>query len=444
MRAGLAVVALILASCGSGGSTTSSTSTSGAVRTTSATTTTAAATTTTALALSPGTLDPSFGTNGLTTVSPALSGSAVPALAAAVAIDTDGRIVAAGEADVAEQRHVAIARLFPNGSPDEAFGERGSLVFDRPGDANGLLLLDDGRMVITGTSTDSGDGRAQLLLAGFLEDGSPDVTFGTDGRATLGCDLGHCSPVPPVRQSGGRIVIVATDITNEQPFEGTIAVYGFDRNGQLDPSFGIGGVTQLGSGAAGAVALDASQRVVIVGATSDRKFVTRLSPNGTLDLSFGANGISTFPLAEATDLWNAVTIDGDRIVVAGGRGESDDSDELTLTRLDGRGRLDTSYGTAGTVGIPLTAMSYPAAVVADELGRATVAGVSDGQFVVIRVDQAGRLDTTFGSRGITLISFGGPGPDGASSMVADANGQLVVGGYAFGMTYTFALVRLTS
>jgi hypothetical protein len=29
-------------------------------------------------------------------------------------------------------------------------------------------------------------------------------------------------------------------------------------------------------------------------------------------------------------------------------------------------------------------------------------------------------------------------------MVADADGQLVVGGYAFDMTYTFALVRLTS
>ena len=50
----------------------------------------------------PGTLDPSFGKDGLTIVPLTLSGSAVPALAGAVAVDADGRIVVAGEADVAE------------------------------------------------------------------------------------------------------------------------------------------------------------------------------------------------------------------------------------------------------------------------------------------------------------------------------------------------------
>jgi uncharacterized delta-60 repeat protein len=182
-----------------------------------------------------------------------------------------------------------------------------------------------------------------------------------------------------------------------------------------------------------------------VGAVSGSNFIARLDPDGAVDTSFGTNGISTFPQVQETEGWTAaVVITGDRIVVAGGRGEVDYSDEITLTRFDDRGRLDTSYGTAGTVEIALNAMSYPAAMVTDRLDRTTVAGVSDGQFVVTRVDQNGRLDTTFGSQGITLISFAGPGPDGATSMVADADGRLVVAGYAFGTTYTFALARLSS
>ncbi len=161
--------------------------------------------------------------------------------------------------------------------------------------------------------------------------------------------------------------------------------------------------------------------------------------------SFGTDGVITFPQEEETEFWNAaVVVTGDRVVVAGGRGEGDFSDEITLTRFDDRGRLDTSYGTAGIVEIALNATSYPAAMVTDQLDRTTVAGVSDGQFFVTRVDQNGRLDTNFGSQGMTLISFGGPGPDGATSIVADTDGHSVVAGYAFGTTYTFALARLSS
>ncbi len=420
----------------------------GQTATTATTITTLPARSTTTSAPTPapgaGTFDPSFGEDGLTTVPFTSSGSAVPALAGAVAIDADGRIVVAGEADVAEQPRVAVARLLTDGSPDESFGERGSLLLDQPGVANGVLLLDGGGMVITGTALDSVGG-TQLLLVGLLEDGSPDVTFGTDGQATVGCDVGQCSPLPPVRQSGGRIVIAVTDIVEEQPFEGTIAVLGFDREGRLDPSFGSGGIARLGAGSAGAVALDASGRVVIVGSASDSNFVVRLSPDGAVDTSFGTNGIITFPHVTATESWNeAVVITGDRIVVAGGRGDGDLSDRITLTRFDDQGRLDTSYGAAGTVEITLSAMSYPAAMVTDQFDRTTVAGVSEGQFVITRVDQTGQLDTTFGSQGITLISFAGPGPSGASSMVADADGRLVVAGYAYDTTYTFALARLLS
>ena len=83
-------------------------------------------------------------------------------------------------------------------------------------------------------------------------------------------------------------------------------------------------------------------------------------------------------------------------------------------------------------------------MVAAQLDRTTVAGVSEAQFCVTRVDKNGRLDATFGSQGMTLISFAGPVPDDARSIVADGDGRPVVGGYAYRATYTFALARLSS
>jgi uncharacterized delta-60 repeat protein len=146
-----------------------------------------------------GTLDPSFGTGGRVTLPGGGSANAV-------LVQPDGRIVVAGNA-IAERMRVT--RLLPGGAPDPAFGG---------GDGDGVAEVDvapladqaaaaalqpDGRIVVAGSSQDSGD----MAIARLLADGSPDPGFGGgDGIATV--DFGAAAFAFAVAlQPDGRILV---------------------------------------------------------------------------------------------------------------------------------------------------------------------------------------------------------------------------------------------
>src|SRR5690606_7272208 len=81
-------------------------------------------------------------------------------VARAVAVDGEGRILVAGHVDSAGQSDVVVARLLADGQPDPEFGTGGQRVVAVPGSierARALALLDDGRIVVAGTSDQNGD-----------------------------------------------------------------------------------------------------------------------------------------------------------------------------------------------------------------------------------------------------------------------------------------------
>jgi len=122
-----------------------------------------------------GSLDPSFGSGGRVAIS---VGSGADR-ADAVAIQPDGKIVAAGRT-AQGGGNVALVRLLPNGVLDSSFGDAGRVITGIGGDesANGIAIQDDGRILIAG-KTSTGDGR--FLLARYhaeaIDDTPPDTTI---------------------------------------------------------------------------------------------------------------------------------------------------------------------------------------------------------------------------------------------------------------------------
>ncbi|MEP7098162.1 MAG: hypothetical protein ABI748_10905, partial [Dokdonella sp.] len=119
-----------------------------------------------------------------------------------VAIDAEGRIVAAGLANrvAPSNTDMAVIRLLANGQldPDFSADGRATLAFDLGGaggsnadGAFGMTLDRDGRIVLAGfadsgtTATQNGD----VAIARLLPDGSPDATFGIGGKTTIAFDL---------------------------------------------------------------------------------------------------------------------------------------------------------------------------------------------------------------------------------------------------------------
>lgn len=219
-------------------------------------------------------------------------------MANAVALQADGKIVAAGftlggATTAARQERpaggpgpddVAVARYLPNGRLDPAFDGDGRLTTDFSGEdhANSVALQKDGRIVVAGYSSIAD--HPSFALARYLRNGRLDRTFGGDGRVTNNFSTFAVAYALAVQQDG-RIVAAG------QAIGGTDLDFGLARylkNGRLDPTFGAGDFpprgqveTDFGSvDRALAVALQRDGRIVAAGTSGaiDTLAVARYLP----------------------------------------------------------------------------------------------------------------------------------------------------------------------
>lgn len=170
---------------------------------------------------------------------------------------------------------------------------------------------------------------------------------------------------------------------------------------------------------------------------------------GTLDPSFGDGGkvlteIGTPTISNGADII-AYQEDGKAIVVG------DTQSNLIVARYNDDGSLDTTFGTDGIVSIDFGSIDRAAGVAVDSVGRILVAGnaVQSGtgfDFAVARLTASGALDTTFAGNGKQTVDFSGSSSDLLSSLAVDSVDRVLLGGYTDlggGNGLDFAVARLT-
>jgi len=139
----------------------------------------------------PGDLDPAFGSDG--TVTTAL-GSNRSAAIEEVALQSNGKIVAAGTAWTPYLSLFALARYNADGSLDRRFGHDGTVTTAIGGvvdEAHAVALQVDGRIVAAGYSYNSSrDNSNDFALVRYNSDGSVDHTFAGDGKITTAFEPG--------------------------------------------------------------------------------------------------------------------------------------------------------------------------------------------------------------------------------------------------------------
>lgn len=200
--------------------------------------------------LADGSRDPSFNLTGEVTFGFNVAGASAEAdYANGVAVDDQGRIVLAGTANVSEpeaQAEFGAARLLPDGQFDPGFNGNGhtTVAFD-PGTglstafAFGVVILRDGSIVIPGYANSSVLAENMDMAATrLLADGSPDPTFGIDGKILIPFDLesdGVDVATAAVEQADGRLVLVGTALGNNSQYAIAARVM---RDGSSDATFG--------------------------------------------------------------------------------------------------------------------------------------------------------------------------------------------------------------
>jgi uncharacterized delta-60 repeat protein len=221
--------------------------------------------------------------------------------------------------------------------------------------------------------------------------------------------------------------------------------------GSLDPSFGSGGVvTSPGSQGSpiGGIAVQPDGKIVVVGFGS----LARYLPDGSPDSSFGVGGYVATAISDSDAL--ALQSDGE-ILLAGATGPVSDSigSEFGVARYKPDGSLDASFGTDGIAktiipepqgdcsGNSYTAGASALAVLrgGDILAAGSVGGVDCdpvgwSRFALVRYRSDGSLDSRFGHAGIVQTSFdlkGAPRPlDWLGGIAVQPNGRIVAAGSA--------------
>jgi uncharacterized delta-60 repeat protein len=402
-----------------------------------------------------GALDPTFGTGGITTTPISELGYTYGDVTA-VAVQPDGDVVVGGYLSTpyapSANTGFALARYLPDGSLDPSFGNGGLVdtCVAQPIDCGPNLSSGDGTLDTVLAEPDGkllaiGSGEHGLTFVRYNDDGSLDTTFGTGGISPDPSSPDYPPPVmngagPAVLQPDGKIVaLVSGGIENGSSIGGGIAR--FNPDGTLDQSFGTDGVERpswpsdtctcrvylesLALGPNGTIVLGGVYEDTTAGVDNPvySWLAERYTSDGSPDSSFGSNGVAIVPDGGASAM--AVLSDGK--IVLGDEydpwreipGECCDSSSARLIRLNADGTLDTTFGTNGVeITTPANKSDGPALLndyylfaqpdgKVMALGEVGLAPASAGTgFGLERFMPDGSPDPSFGIDGVAGISFG--------------------------------------
>jgi uncharacterized delta-60 repeat protein len=332
--------------------------------------------------------------------------------------------------------------LAASGDLDTSFDSDGKVTTDLAGfdeQPRASAVQADGKIVVAGYVVDGLD--FDTALVRYNTDGSLDATFGTNGTVItdmLGSDSNDVAFATAV-QSDGKIIVAG--YADASGFDVMVARYLGD--GSLDMSFGAGGKVTTdffgSSDTARAVTVQADGKIIVAGSTQvgtgnfDFALV-RYNSDGSLDASFGASGKVTTDFVGEIDVARSVAIQADgKIIVGGDAYVSTNNYDFALVRYNQDGMLDASFGSGGKVTTDFAGaedFGHAAALLAD--GRIVLAGSasngSDMDFAAARYNSNGSLDNAFGTGGKVTTDFSSSDNLGFSAVI-QTDGKLIVAGY---------------
>jgi uncharacterized delta-60 repeat protein len=294
-----------------------------------------------------GTIDQTFGTRGLATV--AFANNDLTTVYGA-ALQSDGKIIVAGNVENPTSDAFALIRLEPNGSLDTGFGSGGRVTtpLGFPGVGQAVLIQTDGKILMGATILTGHLGIPQTALARYNPDGSLDPTFANGGTETLPA-TGGVSALAEL--SDGDIIVVNHS-----------AIAQFNSAGTLESTVTSGTVDVSAPG--GVFLSDGhyfDPTTVAVG--SPRSHLTdaqvfEFNPTGNADSAFN-NPMFVYSAGNSNSATASGFQNDGKLVVSGGHcGAGFNPCVFGVARLNTDGSLDSSFGTAGTVTTQFTGEDF--------------------------------------------------------------------------------------
>lgn len=333
----------------------------------------------------------------------------------AVAIQSDGKIVAAGYASNGLNNAFAIARYNTDGSADNTFdtdGKKMNFIGSADVYAVSLAIQSNGKLVAAGYNQSAAT--TNIAITKYNTDGSFDNTFNRGGTSIVYFKQKNTVFTSSVVQKDGKIAAAgyAWNGTNYD----NIAVR-YNTNGSADTSFSSDGMLITGTSPnpyTSKIALQSDGKIVVAAGG----LLTRYNTNGSLDNTFGTNGKQTAGFGISV---LKLQIDG-RIVIAGG---------ITIARYTANGSLDNSFNGNGILSTyylvkDLAFQSDGKIVVGEDSNE-------DDVYILVRYNVDGSADVAFSGQD---PHWGGDEADQGdyftshiSSVSIQKDGKIIAAGY---------------
>lgn len=262
-------------------------------------------------------------------------------------------------------------------------------------------------------------------------------------------------------QADGKILVVGQASSNPDAmtFTSSLAITRLTTTGQRDSTFDVDGrvTLQFGTGDAArgfrAKQLADGTHILAAGGANTTPAGTnvdfalaRLNDNGSLDVTFGVGGKTTYGFDIGGDLGEIATdfveLPDGRLMVCGEvRVNSPSNYDFGCMRFLANGVPDPAFS---PILIPFDIgggfLDAPLRLERDSRGRFLLIGFSEVapdtyDFAAARLMPDGALDTSFGNGGILTYdsnpgTTGGEQANGASGVVVQPDGKIVIAGYA--------------
>lgn len=412
----------------------------------------------------PGDLDPSFGNGGIVTTQFGISTEFIVDVIEDMAVQPDGKIVAVGSSRLNGQKRFTFARYNPDGTLDPSFGQNGSVIF-APGSLYGnfvmsVHLVDNGKILCSARfyDPDAEVATSWPVLFRLMSDGSFDPSFGQNGMVDCHHFGQHNVWAGYMEiQSDGKMVLSGY-------YDDKMMSLRYNVDGSIDTGYGDGGkcvitIPDAASSYVNQMTLQDDDKAILVGmysGTGNFKWViARVGTDGQLDPTFGDGGIKLMDIGYGHDMATAVAMLDDGKILVGGhswiandpvlmydfamvRLNPDGSQDMTFGKTDGMfyGRYEEEgCNYINDLAVAPSGNIYAAMNVQSEIFGTSVAGL-------LALDPNGNQLSTFGEAGYSATPLNGS-TNTEITMVMQPDLKIIIAGECFrndgtGVPFTMA------
>lgn len=354
-----------------------------------------------------------------------------------IALPSDTRILIGGSGDnPGNFSDFVVYALYPDGSPDPNFGDKGLSAIDVNNAQNlcrAMALQNDGHIVLGG-NMDSMPDESGFLLIRTDADGQVDEDFGIAGSVLInfGEDRAYLNDI--CLQEDGKIVCVGSIFYNMSS-SSDIIVLRLMPDGSLDHSFSFDGkvVSDINLYDDGiVVGMSSDGKIMVAGAaysgSSRTPLLIRYNDDGTLDSTFGKGGFVT-PERDGVDQWfSAMAFTNDGKILATGGSNNILMNDILLARFNPDGSPDLSFSFNGWLNTDINdGYDNASDLLIQPDSMILVGGSHHSELALVRYHPNGTLDSSFGMNGKIISQNRAPGSS-LSKIAMQADGKILTVG----------------